>query len=491
MSQLDTSKTEFLNQNLPFYINDYEELPSNFVCLKLNGNLIYNNIISADFSHTEQQLNEQFEKISNDLQNLSFFIKSSNLILSSKQTFKSLNQSVKTSEDLFKNYHSNQKLTDTVTDTPKQNIIKYVPVELLKSVTLKENKYENYSPLFTNHKGVCRLQTFEIPIDCLLFVDTTISIEKLYDIILDKLTLHLQAIKQCYFSYYQNENDFRAQTYYFIIDNQNSTNVVLTCVYPSNHTDDSLAQLRKDIHRILEFPTDKPLIRRVDSFNFKSHDSSSDSQFLNKLVNPHVSVKPSNLLNGKQTVVKGNYVYYHYMQDNFNDNGWGCAYRSFQTIFSWFKLQNLTRKPVPTHREIQQTLVSIGDKQKDFIGSSQWIGSMEISFCLSEMLNVDCKIISVSRGSELSEKARELQYHFETEGSPVMIGGGVLAHTIIGVDFNEQTGDVKYLILDPHYTGSEDIKTITTKGWVSWKDITFWKENSYYNLCCPIRPKGV
>jgi hypothetical protein len=111
----------------------------------------------------------------------------------------------------------------------------------------------------------------------------------------------------------------------------------------------------------------------------------------------------------------------------------------------------------------KKTLVKIGDKQKDFIGSSQWIGSMEISFCLSEMLNVDCKIISVSRGSELSEKARELQYHFETEGSPVMIGGGVLAHTIIGVDFNELTGDVKYLILDPHYTGSEDIKTITSK----------------------------
>lgn len=25
------------------------------------------------------------------------------------------------------------------------------------------------------------------------------------------------------------------------------------------------------------------------------------------------------------------------------------------------------------------------------------------------------------------------------------------------------TGDVKFLILDPHYTGSEDIKTITNK----------------------------
>ena len=45
----------------------------------------------------------------------------------------------------------------------------------------------------------------------------------------------------------------------------------------------------------------------------------------------------------------------------------------------------------------------------------------------------------------------------------IFIGGGVLAHTIIGVDFNELTGDVKYLILDPHYTGTEDIKTITSK----------------------------
>ncbi len=58
--------------------------------------------------------------------------------------------------------------------------------------------------------------------------------------------------------------------------------------------------------------------------------------------------------NGKQSLVKGTYIYYHYMQDNFNDNGWGCAYRSFQTIFSWFKQQNLTQKHVPTHKEIQQ-----------------------------------------------------------------------------------------------------------------------------------------
>lgn len=42
-------------------------------------------------------------------------------------------------------------------------------------------------------------------------------------------------------------------------------------------------------------------------------------------------------------------------------------------------------------------------------------------------------------------------------------GGGVLAHTILGVDFNEVTGDVKFLILDPHYTGAEDLKVILEK----------------------------
>lgn len=39
----------------------------------------------------------------------------------------------------------------------------------------------------------------------------------------------------------------------------------------------------------------------------------------------------------------------------------------------------------------------------------------------------------------------------------------MLAHTILGVSFNEVTGDVKFLILDPHYTGGEDIRVIQDK----------------------------
>ena len=57
------------------------------------------------------------------------------------------------------------------------------------------------------------------------------------------------------------------------------------------------------------------------------------------------------------------------------------------------------------------------------------------------------------RGSDIPSHARELAVHFRTHGTPIMIGGGVLAYTLLGVYFNESTGDCAFLILDPHYTG--------------------------------------
>lgn len=491
MSTSDTSK---LNQNLPFYLNDYDETQKNFVCFRITGTLDYSNIISADFSHTEQQLIDQFERISNDLQSSYFFLKAANLILAADKNIKSAVNVVENCSQLFEVYH---KKPQNESDVIKSNLNNYIPIEILRKATLSGNKNELYSPLFTNHKGICRLQNFTIPIDCLVLADPKTKISSLYEIVIEKLILHLQAVKQCYLSYYQNENDFVAQTYHFRIENQKSA-LIITCIYPSTQNDESLVILRKEIHRILDLPSDRPLIRRRDAFQFSTTSSGKDAdlndeQQLRKkyLVNAHLSAEPSNVKNGKQSLVKGDCLYFHYMQDGFNDNGWGCAYRSLQTIFSWYRLQSYTNKPIPTHREIQQTLVRLGDKPGSFVGSSKWIGSMEISFCLSDMLGVEARILSLSKGSELAEKARELQYHFEIEGTPVMIGGGVLAHTIVGVDFDELTGDVKFLIFDPHYTGGEDLKTITSKGWVGWKDVKFWNENSFYNLCCPLRPKGV
>ena len=73
----------------------------------------------------------------------------------------------------------------------------------------------------------------------------------------------------------------------------------------------------------------------------------------------------------------------------------------------------------------------------------------------------------------------------------------MLAHTILGVEWDEATGDTRWLILDPHFTGSDwDNKTgkpnipyMQSKGWVGWKGPDFWVKNAFYNMCMPQRPK--
>ncbi len=43
-------------------------------------------------------------------------------------------------------------------------------------------------------------------------------------------------------------------------------------------------------------------------------------------------------------------------------------------------------------------------------------------------------------------QAPELLEHFRTTGSPVMIGGGVYAHTILGVAYDEASGQAIFFI---------------------------------------------
>lgn len=276
----------------------------------------------------------------------------------------------------------------------------------------------------------------------------------------------------------------------------------------------SLGNLRRNLHRNYFIPISQPQFRysqRVMNSSLKSSDEEAGY-----LCNVHVGIiDNSGIKGGARAIINGTYTYHHYMQNRVNDNGWGCAYRSLQTIISWFKHQGYIYSPdvelrepkdngvggrtrelrkklhlesrVPTHEEIQAVLVDVGSKES-LIGSQRWIGSQEVCYVLNHLYNLDSKFISVSSGSELVHKIRELSQHFAVQSTPVMIGGGVLAHTIIGVDFNEKNGDVSYLILDPHYTGGEDLSTITKKGWCGWKKNSFWDKNAFYNICLPQRP---
>ncbi|XP_026503690.1 ufm1-specific protease 2 isoform X3 [Terrapene carolina triunguis] len=235
-----------------------------------------------------------------------------------------------------------------------------------------------------------------------------------------------------------------------------------------------------------EEPWRKPYLRRANAYHFP--DEPYKDGYLR---NPHTYLNPPGIEAGMVYLVHGVYSYHHYMQDRIDDNGWGCAYRSLQTICSWFKHQGYTEKSIPTHKEIQQALVDVGDKPAAFVGSQQWIGSIEVQLVLNQLLGITSKILFVSQGSELASQGRELANHFKTEGTPVMIGGGVLAHTVLGVAWNEVTGHIKFLILDPHYTGAEDLHVILEKGWCGWKGPDFWSKDAYYNLCLPQRPKTI
>uniref|UniRef100_A0A3Q4MRK4 Ufm1-specific protease 2 n=1 Tax=Neolamprologus brichardi TaxID=32507 RepID=A0A3Q4MRK4_NEOBR len=261
---------------------------------------------------------------------------------------------------------------------------------------------------------------------------------------------------------------------------------LVTVVYPVGVPDSQLVAQRKELHEQFELPDDRPYFRRANAYHFPNEPYKDGY-----LRNPHLALTHPTLDNGKVYLVQGIYSYHHYMQDRVDDNGWGCAYRSLQTICSWFQQQGYVERPVPTHKEIQQALVDVGDKQASFVGSRQWIGSIEVQAVLGHLLGLTSKILFVSQGAELASKGRELANHFLTEGTPVMIGGGVLAHTILGVAWSETTGQIRYLILDPHYTGAEDLQVITDKGWCGWKGPDFWDQTAYYNLCLPQRPKVI
>ena len=230
----------------------------------------------------------------------------------------------------------------------------------------------------------------------------------------------------------------------------------------------------------------------VTDCNNNPDDNKNNRDRYEHLLNPHlkmsnISEKSDNphILRG---MVRGDYYYYHYNQDNFNDAGWGCAYRSLQTLVSWFILNTSVGKniKVPTIPEIQTILVKLGDKDKKIIGSTDWIGAIEVNLVLNELLGIDNQILYVPSGSELNSKGRELLYHFQHNGTPVMVGGGVYAYTILGVDYDKVKGECKFLILDPHYTGEDDIRTIINKGWCSWKTNEIFKKENFYNLCLPL-----
>ncbi|XP_078322498.1 uncharacterized protein LOC111102480 [Crassostrea virginica] len=152
-------------------------------------------------------------------------------------------------------------------------------------------------------------------------------------------------------------------------------------------------------------------------------------------------------------LVRGDYLYYHYGCDGVDDRGWGCGYRTLQTMCSWIQGQRGEgMHKVPSLGQFQDALVAMEDKPKSFAGSKEWIGSFELCICIDYFYDVPCRLLHVTSGEKLVDYLPDLQKHFRDFGSVIMMGGDSdnASKGIVGVSIDRHA----LLVVDPHYYGS-------------------------------------
>ncbi|MBN3318057.1 UFSP1 protease, partial [Atractosteus spatula] len=193
-------------------------------------------------------------------------------------------------------------------------------------------------------------------------------------------------------------------------------------------------------------------------------------------------------------LIRGPCRYFHYGCDGHDDRGWGCGYRTLQTLSSWVCLNGAagpgssTAAP-PSLPEIQRALVAMGDKPASFLGSRDWIGACEAAMLLDHLHDVPCRVLHVRPGPELRDVPGQLHGHFRAHGSPVMMGGDQdnASKGVLGVCDGKRGSYL--LVLDPHYYGAAlDGPAAQRGGWVAWRGLGSLDSGSFYNLCLPQPP---
>ncbi|GAB1611236.1 ufm1-specific protease 1-like [Argonauta hians] len=198
------------------------------------------------------------------------------------------------------------------------------------------------------------------------------------------------------------------------------------------------------------------------------------------LTNVHRLLEPPH---PSAATVRGDYQYFHYSCDGINDSGWGCGYRTLQTLCSWITDQ-VQSPQVPSVQDIQETLIKCGDKPQAFLLSHDWIGSVEVAMCIDCLYQVPCKILHVTSGGCLVDHLDDLVKHFQHFGSPVMMGGDddSSSKCILGVCQQSKS----LLVLDPHLNKKQATEEdLINGGFIQWKLVESFQGKSFYNLCLP------
>ena len=185
---------------------------------------------------------------------------------------------------------------------------------------------------------------------------------------------------------------------------------------------------------------------------------------------------------GTLHLLRGALRYHHYGVDGFADHGWGCGYRTVQSMFSWLAPD----LPAPSIPAMQRTLAQAGSG----VGPRGFIGAVDAVVLLDEHASV--VIRHLRPGEDRSSLAPELSAHFDSGGGPVMVGGSsdVYSKTVVGV---REGTPAALLVLDPHYAGQalaqgEDPAGLWAEGWIAWRPVdTLLRADSFYNAGLPRR----
>jgi hypothetical protein len=106
----------------------------------------------------------------------------------------------------------------------------------------------------------------------------------------------------------------------------------VTVLYPTLSPDPELAEAklkdrRLQLHKLLGLPIDRPALRLANVADPAALGQDAQQQDSSgRLLDVHLTL-PEPPLGGTSYTIDGSYGYYHYMQDRFDDKGWGCAYR--------------------------------------------------------------------------------------------------------------------------------------------------------------------
>ena len=261
----------------------------------------------------------------------------------------------------------------------------------------------------------------------------------------------------------------------------------VTVTYPTADSLEDALPLRELYHQRFFLPTTQPLLRPSCALSFAPPPPQT------RLLSPHLHVSSlSSATGGVVALTRVPYLYCHYLQDGFRDDGWGCAYRSLQSICSSLLLLHLTDRPIPSIPALQRLLSAHAPHDPAFLDPHHWIGAVDAQAALQLLYGLPSRLLHVRDGADVGSVSRALSRYFaEEDGGFVLVGGGVLAYGVVGVDWNERSGECRYLIVDPHYTGVDELGKALKGGWVGWKSKQLFLPGRFYNFLLPSVPKGV